>query len=344
MPLLTKMRSNIKKGNMPNKLNIGCGFDYRKGYLNIDFYNKAVADKTMSAAALNLPEKHFNEIMTNDVIEHLGYCATFFFLAKSYLSLKNNGTIVIKTPDIDKSIMQYNAAQSHKEKENILCWIYGTEDPGMYHKFCFPNELLKILLKKNGYTILRQTRQEEEKFRPYIHIIASKINNYFFQNRNKIIISIQKSDYIKIKYADFPYFENILESFLNITQKNDFMNLIKNYKIISPKLLLFFLKKSSPSLKGILSAKNYQKTIKELKTLANINYFKLLESFIIKKPYCSYEEILRELSRRIESGFLGKEKQIFKWLQYQTDFFTKENYYNFIRYVQSMRIKHNFIK
>lgn len=329
---------------MPNKLNIGCGFDYRKGYLNIDFYNKAVADKTMLAAALNLPEKHFKEIMANDVIEHLGYCETFFFLAKSYLLLRNNGTIVIKTPDIDKSIIQYNAAQSHEEKENILCWIYGTEDPGMHHKFCFPDELLKILLKKSGYTILRQTRCEEEKFRPYIHIIASKTNNCFFQNRNKIIADIQKLNYIKIMYADFPYFENILESFLNITKKGDFINLIKNYKIISPKLLLFLLKQSPASLKGKFCAKNYQKTIKELKSLANINYFKLLENFMIKKLYHNYEEILQELSMKLESGLLGKEKQTFKGLQYQTDFFTKENYYNFLRYVQAMQIKYNFIK
>lgn len=323
---------------MRNKLNIGCGFDYRKGYLNIDFYNKAVADKTMSAAALNLPEKHFDEITANDVIEHLGYCETFFFLAKSYLLLRNNGTIIIKTPDIDKSITQYHTAQTPEEKENILCWIYGTEDPGMCHKFCFPNELLEILLKKSGFTILKQTRAEEEKFRPYIHITASKISNNFFQKRNKIIAGIQKSDYINIKYAYFPYFENILGSFLNIAKEADFKNWIKNHKIISPKLILFLLKKSP--VKSNLRGKNYQKTVKKLKTLAGINYFKELESFIIKKPYCSYEEALQELFRRIENGFLEKNKQTFKHLQYQTDFFTKENYYNFSRYIQAMRIKH----
>ncbi|MDR1453818.1 MAG: class I SAM-dependent methyltransferase [Candidatus Margulisbacteria bacterium] len=222
----------------PNKINLGCGYDYLQDYLNVDFYNNVVADMKMSATTLNLPHSYFAEILLKDVIEHFGYCDSLAVLAKGYLLLKPDGLLVITTPDIEKAFRQYNSALNLADKENILCHIYGIEDAGMTHKFCFSLPILENLLNKSGFKIVVQQKFADFVFRPSVRVVAQKIDDHYFEKRSTVLSAMAKNKKLRITYADFPYYEAILEEVL---RTKDIKKTIYAYEHISPKLLLFLL-------------------------------------------------------------------------------------------------------
>ncbi|MDR2338236.1 MAG: hypothetical protein LBE20_06310 [Deltaproteobacteria bacterium] len=278
--------------NYPNKLNLGCGYDYLQGYLNVDFFNNTVADIKMSATALALPRNYFSEILFKDVIEHFGYCQSFVILADCYLLLKQDGVLVITTPDIEKSFEQYCAAESLEDKENILCHIYGIEDAGMSHKFCFPLSIMEILLWKSGFEVIKKENFEKILFRPNVTITVKKIDTDFFTRRNLLIGKILRSKKIKITYSDFPYFEKIVDDFLKIEDVNDFQNIIETYCRVSPKLLLLLLKEKQ----DIVNKSKVRDTIQELQGIIEKSDESYFLDFYTKESdfkFAKYKEALR---------------------------------------------------
>jgi len=56
-----------------NKLNLGCGLDYKEGYINMDFNEEVKADKHFNLNELPYPFKSnsFSEILMIRILEHL---------------------------------------------------------------------------------------------------------------------------------------------------------------------------------------------------------------------------------------------------------------------------------
>ncbi|MDR2431737.1 MAG: hypothetical protein LBD99_05750 [Candidatus Margulisbacteria bacterium] len=282
----------------PRKINLGCGYDYLQGYLNVDFFNTAVADVKMSATALNLPHNYFAEILLKDIIEHFGYCDSLVILAKCYLLLKPGGVLVITTPDIEKAFRQYNSAASLEDKENILCHVYGIEDAGMTHKFCFPLPFLENLLAKSGFTVTKREFFENIVFRPTMTVLAKKIDDDFFEKRNMLITTILKNKEIRISYADFSYFETIVDSFLKVTNLNNLRDFVKQYGHISPRLLLFLLKTNQL----MVDKSTVKKIIKELQKLIKKFDRRYFSDFSTKEAdykVFRYTEALRNKNTKI---------------------------------------------
>src|SRR6478672_11115968 len=56
----------------PRRLNLGCGFDYREGFLNIDLNDFHKPDLVADVRNLHsLPSDFYEELVANDVLEHL---------------------------------------------------------------------------------------------------------------------------------------------------------------------------------------------------------------------------------------------------------------------------------
>ena len=127
------------------KLNLGCGGEYKEGYINIDAFNSTVADELMSATALKFADNSIEIIEARQLIEHLGFIESIYALAECFRVLEPNGILIIETPDIMNSFKKYVEGDDEMRK-NILPWIYGLETPGMQHKFCFPDVLLEKFL------------------------------------------------------------------------------------------------------------------------------------------------------------------------------------------------------
>ena len=72
------------------KLNLGCGGDYKKGYVNIDAFDNNVADKIMSAVDLDLKDNSIEEIISSQLIEHLGIVSSIHALSECFRVLQPN--------------------------------------------------------------------------------------------------------------------------------------------------------------------------------------------------------------------------------------------------------------
>lgn len=136
------------------KLNIGCGNDWRAGWVNIDHSPASAADKVMPAEALDLPDGCAQEISAVHLIEHLGYFRTRYFLSECFRTLRPGGRLTIETPDIMKACAAFAGAKGPEDREAQLGWIYGPETAGMGHRYAFPEELLKELARRSGFDVI----------------------------------------------------------------------------------------------------------------------------------------------------------------------------------------------
>lgn len=159
------------------KLNLGCGGIYKKGYLNIDAFDNTVADKITSVTDLEIEENSVDEILASQVIEHLGILSSIYSLSECFRVLKPKGKLFIETPDINKSFKTYIEG-NREDRKNILPWIFGLENPGLQHKFCFPNDLLEETCRNIGFVDIKSEYIEFDKYQPILKLTCIKPIKY----------------------------------------------------------------------------------------------------------------------------------------------------------------------
>ncbi len=86
------------------KLNLGCGFDYKSGWINIDNNPNCIVD--INCDFFNL-DKYFNEksvshIVLNHSISYLNLWQARDFFSKTYKLLKDGGVLEMEFPDVAK--------------------------------------------------------------------------------------------------------------------------------------------------------------------------------------------------------------------------------------------------
>lgn len=156
------------------KLNIGCGLNYKSGYVNIDSYDNTVADEIMSTQDLRYENSSVDLIESYQLIEHLGYMNTILTIGECFRVLKNKSSIMIEASDIDKTFEIYLKNTNHSQKAVILNWIFGTLAKGYEHKFCFPAGMLRKLLIESGFVDVMERYHEKTFGAPSYTFIAKK--------------------------------------------------------------------------------------------------------------------------------------------------------------------------
>ena len=77
-------------------MNIGCGQDYREGWVNLDLHEAdIIADANKP---LPFPNNHFEEVLANSIIEHLDI-GFFEFVTEVKRILKPNGFFRFNVPN-----------------------------------------------------------------------------------------------------------------------------------------------------------------------------------------------------------------------------------------------------
>jgi carbamoyltransferase len=96
----------LYKPHEPIRLQLGCGEQPMKGFINLDYPpdNHSVmqckADDFIDIKVLDLPENCIDEIRLHHVFEHFGRVTAIGLLVRWYRWLKIGGRIVIETPDM----------------------------------------------------------------------------------------------------------------------------------------------------------------------------------------------------------------------------------------------------
>lgn len=110
------------------QLNIGCGTDYREGFINIDGSDTlAKVDKIINLSSESLLD-HFaagkiDFIIANDIVEHQFHWEAVRLLKELYILLADGCTVRIRVPDAEYIIKSQEIPVARK-----IAMLYGGQD------------------------------------------------------------------------------------------------------------------------------------------------------------------------------------------------------------------------
>ena len=154
-PIEYKTLSEFDYSKYPKKLNLGCGFDIRLGYLNIDFQDFHNPDLVADIRKLDmLPSDFYDEIIAQDCLEHFPRCDTQPALSKWSRLLKTGGILKLRVPNLIGllEILSWEDKQSIEDQEVLVQCLFGTQAyEGDWHLTGFTQILLEHYLEKAGF-------------------------------------------------------------------------------------------------------------------------------------------------------------------------------------------------
>lgn len=122
---------------LPKKLNVGCGFDIRPDFLNVDSGDWHSPDLVADITDLNtLPSGHFDYLLAQDVLEHVSRNTQVKALTEWCRLLSDDGVIEVRVPSlVEMALMSRRPDfQSEERQQYLIQMAYGTQAyPGDFH-------------------------------------------------------------------------------------------------------------------------------------------------------------------------------------------------------------------
>ena len=140
---------------MIKKLNVGSGKDYRDGYINLEPHESFEADMRMDIREAEFEENSLDEILAQDVIDHVTFVECKELMKKFYTWLKPNGLLNIHLPNFT-NISQWAADGDHE----AMTWIYGSDGKRAFYdtniiRWSYTRESLEALLTWAGFIVFQ---------------------------------------------------------------------------------------------------------------------------------------------------------------------------------------------
>ncbi len=137
----------------PRKVNVGCGWDKRPGYLNIDLHDFHEPDLVADIRHLRmLATGAYDEVVAQDVLEHLPRADAVPALAEWARLLGEGGRLVLRVPNLVGLLSLLATRRSFAEQEELVQCAYGTQAyDGDFHLNGFTEVTLRHLLHDAGF-------------------------------------------------------------------------------------------------------------------------------------------------------------------------------------------------
>lgn len=149
------------------RLHLGCGENYLKGYVNIDFpptkhtiQKSSIADKYADLKTLRYPAKSVNEIRLHHTFEHFIRSEAIALFASWHSWLKPGGKIHIEVPDFDatsKLILKF-LTKDHDKKVAIRHIFGSNEAEWATHYDGWSAKRLEEICKLFGFQVLEMNK------------------------------------------------------------------------------------------------------------------------------------------------------------------------------------------
>lgn len=134
------------------KLNLGCGKDFREGYLNIDLYSDDPRVIFMDVRKLDFEDSSVDEIVAFDILEHFSHRETGAVLAEWARVLKPGGILRLRVPSLELQIAAYRRGDWDADTASIMIFG-GQSNPGDFHAAGFDEQSIKKHLRKAGFRV-----------------------------------------------------------------------------------------------------------------------------------------------------------------------------------------------
>lgn len=130
------------------KINFGCGYDYRDGYLNVDVDPACEPDVLIINDDYSvLPADSFDEVMANDVLEHIPRSQTAAVLLDWSEYLVIGGSLHIQTSSILGVAEQMACAPTYADQAGWTICLFGNQaHSGDFHFTGFTETTLRVHL------------------------------------------------------------------------------------------------------------------------------------------------------------------------------------------------------
>ena len=138
---------------LPDRLNLGCGFDLRDGYVNVDLGDFHGPDLVADIRELSmLPSGHYREILAYDCLEHLPRTDTDRALVEWFRLLAPGGVLRLQVPNFAGIARRMAAATTIDEQEEVIHLLFGTQAyTGDFHQTTFTDLTLLHHLGAAGF-------------------------------------------------------------------------------------------------------------------------------------------------------------------------------------------------
>lgn len=168
-------RSRVLR-SCPARINVGCGYDKKPGYLNIDVDPACKPDVLIRNDDYSvIPHRHFDEVFAKDVLEHIPRPAVLSALLDWASWLKPNGKLFLHTSSILGVADQLRTATTFAEQNLWTTCLFGNQvHHGDFHHVGFTELTLKVHMLAAGFEI--DTIQIEDRWMFRVH--AHKANGW----------------------------------------------------------------------------------------------------------------------------------------------------------------------
>ncbi|MBR8157142.1 DUF4214 domain-containing protein [Burkholderia cenocepacia] len=137
------------------KVNIGCGYDKREGYVNVDMDSACQPDVLITDNNFsNLPRREFQEVLAKDVLEHIPRSSTAAALLEWADLLAPGGTLDLQTSSILGVADLMRQHENYADQANFTIYLFGNQaHPGDFHFTGFTEATLKVHIIAAGFEI-----------------------------------------------------------------------------------------------------------------------------------------------------------------------------------------------
>lgn len=192
---------------IPKHLNLGCGWDKRPNFLNVDLHSTHSPDLVADVCELSmLPAAYFDEILGQDVLEHLELAKARIGLQEWEQLLSLNGKLLIRVPSLFGMFELFSRAE-YREAENtekIIHLIYGTQAyNGYYHLTGFTVATLVEHLRLTGMHVSRCAMKDDWLFDVTVKKLVSTLSDEEFVHNAFFSILGRPADTTAVKHLRF---------------------------------------------------------------------------------------------------------------------------------------------
>ena len=160
----------------PTRINLGCGYDKKAGYLNIDMDPACAPDLLIRDSDYSIiPHRHFDEVYAKDVLEHIPRPAVLGALLDWASWLKPGGMLFVQTSSILDTVDRLREATLFRDQNLCTIYLFGNQaHPGDFHHIGFTKLTLRVHLLAAGFEMGSVEMIDGWMFR----VIARKISEW----------------------------------------------------------------------------------------------------------------------------------------------------------------------
>jgi len=142
---------------MSKKLNVGSGKDYREGeeWINLEPNEIFKSDMRIDIREAEFEENSLDEILAQDVIDHVTFVECKGLMLNFYKWLKPNGLLNIHLPNFT-NISKWAAEGNHE----AMTWVYGSDGKRAFYstniiRWSYTRKSLEEMLRWAGFIVFQ---------------------------------------------------------------------------------------------------------------------------------------------------------------------------------------------